>query len=76
MWLISGFAAAALFLTCIGIYGVVSCSVACRRNEIGIRVALGAPIADVHRLAMMHALRPLLCGWRSAWPRRWLWGAC
>jgi predicted permease len=62
MWLIAGFAASALFLACIGIYGVVSWSVARRRNEIGIRMALGAQTADIHRLVMAHALRPVLCG--------------
>ncbi len=62
MWLITGFAVSALSLACIGIYGVVSWSVARRRNEIGIRMALGARTADVHRLVMVHALRPVLCG--------------
>ena len=62
MWLITGFAASALFLACIGIYGVVSWSVARRRNEIGIRMALGAHTADVHRLVMAQALRPVLYG--------------
>ncbi len=62
MWLIAGFAASALFLACIGIYGVVSWSVARRRNEIGIRMALGARNADVHRLVIAQAMRPVLCG--------------
>ncbi len=62
MWLITGFAASALLLASIGIYGVVSWSVARRRNEIGIRMALGAHTGDVHRLVMMHALRPVIGG--------------
>jgi predicted permease len=62
MWLITGFATSALFLACIGIYGVVSWSVSRRRNEIGIRMALGARPGDVHRMVMAQALRPVFGG--------------
>ncbi|MGB6943557.1 MAG: ABC transporter permease [Bryobacteraceae bacterium] len=62
MWLITGFAASALLLACIGIYGVVSWSVSRRRNEIGIRMALGAGSGEVCRMVMGEALRPVFGG--------------
>jgi putative ABC transport system permease protein len=60
--LIAGFAASALLLSCIGIYGVVSWSVARRRNEIGVRMALGATSGNVRRMVMAQGLRPVLAG--------------
>jgi putative ABC transport system permease protein len=60
--LIASFAAAALLLALIGIYGVMSLNVAQRTNEFGIRLALGAKPANVLRLVVGQSLRLVLMG--------------
>ncbi len=64
------FAGIALALASLGIYGVVSYSVAQRRGEMGIRMALGATSGDLRSLVLRQGLSPvmigLVCGLASA----------
>lgn len=60
--LTAAFAGSALLLACLGIYGVVSWSVSRRRNEIGVRMALGAQSADVQRMIVAQGMRPVFAG--------------
>jgi putative ABC transport system permease protein len=62
MWLLSAFAAAALLLAAVGIYGTVSQAVAQRTQEIGLRMALGAAPAEALAMVFRQGMRPVATG--------------
>ena len=62
MALTLSFAGVALLLGAVGVYGVVSYSVASRTRDIGLRIALGALRSDVMRWVFVGGMRPALIG--------------
>ena len=62
MLLLGSFAAIALALTALGIYGVISFTVAQRSNEFGVRMALGATGGNVLSLVLRHGLSIIAAG--------------
>src|SRR2546429_383643 len=60
--LIGGFAILALALAAVGIYGVMSYTVSQRRQEIGIRMALGAQPGNVQSMILGHSVKLTLIG--------------
>jgi len=62
IWVFLSFAAASLVLAAVGIYGLVSNSVAQRTYEIGLRVAIGATRREILQLMLAQSLRLALTG--------------
>ena len=62
MWLLTGFAVAALLLAGVGIYGMLAQAVVQRTQEIGLRMALGASPAKALALVLGQGIRLMLAG--------------
>jgi putative ABC transport system permease protein len=62
MLLAAGFGMIALLVASLGIYAVVSYSVAQRTSELGIRAALGARVPDLYRLVLRQGMAPVAIG--------------
>jgi ABC-type antimicrobial peptide transport system permease subunit len=70
--LLGGFAAFALLLAALGIYGLISYSVNQRTREIGIRVAIGASAREVQRGIVLQTLRLAAVGMALGAVLSWL----
>jgi ABC-type antimicrobial peptide transport system permease subunit len=62
MILLDAFAVVALLLASVGLFGVISYLVGQRRQELGIRIALGAQRRDVLRLVLNHGMKMAMGG--------------
>ena len=60
--LLTIFAAVTVFICCLGIYGLLAYAVERRRQEISVRMAIGAQTSDVVRLMVRESLVPIVCG--------------
>jgi predicted permease len=60
--LVSTFALGALFLACLGVYGMMAFTVSQREREVGIRMALGASLPGVVKMVFRQGMRSALIG--------------
>jgi predicted permease len=61
-WLLAFFAVVALFIACLGIYGILAYAVNWRTPELGVRMALGAEPGRLRRMVLRESLLPVVTG--------------
>ena len=66
------FSAVAIFLSCLGLFGMIAFAVQRRTREIAIRKVMGARSSDIARLLLWQFSRPVLFANLIAWPAAWL----
>jgi putative ABC transport system permease protein len=71
MKMFGGFAAFAVFVACLGLFGLASFAADRRTREIGIRKVMGASVGDIVRLLLWQFSRPVLLANLIAWPAAW-----
>jgi putative ABC transport system permease protein len=67
------FVGIAIFIACLGLFGLAAFTTERRTHEIGIRKALGAPTRDIVRLLLWQFSIPVLIANIIAWPVAWYW---
>ncbi len=67
----AGFALFAVFIACLGLYGLASFAVDKRTKEVGIRKIMGASIFEIIRLLLWQFSKPVLIAMVIAWPIAW-----
>jgi len=71
MKMFGGFAAFAVFVACLGLFGLASFTADRRTREIGIRKVLGASVGDLVTMLLWQFSRPVIVANLIAWPAAW-----
>lgn len=67
-YLFAGFSLLAMFIACLGLYGLASVAAERRTQEIGLRKVMGASVFDIVKLLVWQFSRPVLMANLIAWP--------
>ncbi|MGZ5985026.1 MAG: ABC transporter permease [Caulobacteraceae bacterium] len=70
-WLVGALGGVALFLSCLGLFGLAAFVAERRTKEIGVRKAMGASVRDILRLLLWSFAQPVLWAILVAWPLGW-----